>query len=48
MKTFNQELTLEQAIELFKFKGETMFPKTQHNIKMMALVIDNHLKTLRK
>ena len=48
MKTFNQELTLEQAIELFKFKGETIFPKTQHNIKMMALAIDNHLKTLRK
>jgi hypothetical protein len=47
MKTFNKELTLEQTTELFKFKGETMFPKTQHNIKMMSLVIDNHLKSIR-
>lgn len=48
MTTFNQNLTLEQATELFNFKGETMFPKTLHNIKMMALVIDNHLKSIRK
>ena len=48
MTTFNQKLTLEQATELFNFKGETMFPKTAHNIKMMALVIDNHLKQIRK
>ena len=48
MKTFNQELTLEQATELFKFKGEVMFPKTKHNVKIMALVIDNHLKTIKK
>ena len=48
MKTFNQELTLEQATELFQFKGETMYPKTNHNVKMMALVIDNHLKSIRK
>jgi len=47
MKTFNEKLTIEQATELFKFKGATMFPKTQHNLKIMALVIDNHLKKLR-
>jgi hypothetical protein len=47
MKTFNEKLTIEQATELFKFKGVTMFPKTQHNLKIMALVIDNHLKGLR-
>ena len=48
MKTFNQTLTIEEATELFKFKGETIFPKTNHNIKMMALVIDNYLKSIRK
>jgi hypothetical protein len=47
MTTFNQSLTLQQATELFNFKGETMFPKTQHNIKMMALVIEAHLKSIR-
>jgi hypothetical protein len=47
MKTFNEKLTLEQATELFKFKGATIFPKTEHNLKIMALVIDNHLKGLR-
>jgi hypothetical protein len=25
-----------------------MFPKTNHNLKMMAKVIDNHLKNLNK
>ena len=47
MTTFNTQLTIEEATKLYKFKGETMFPKTEHNLKMMALVIDNHLKTLR-
>jgi hypothetical protein len=47
MKTFNEKLTIEQATELFKFKGATMFPKTAHNLSIMALVIDNHLKGLR-
>jgi hypothetical protein len=47
MKTFNEKLTIEQATELFKFKGATMFPKTAHNLSIMAIVIDNHLKELR-
>lgn len=48
MTTFNNTLTIEEATKLFKFKGQTMFPKTKHNLEVMAKVIDNHLKTLRK
>ena len=48
MNTFNTTLTQEEATKLFQFKGATMFPKTEHNLKMMALVIDLHLKSLRK
>jgi hypothetical protein len=47
MTTFNNSLTIEEATQLLKFRGSVMFPKTPHNIKMMALVIDNHLKSLR-
>jgi len=47
MTTFNNTLTIEEATKLYNFKGNTMFPKTAHNIKMMALVIDNHLKQLQ-
>jgi hypothetical protein len=47
MTTFNTQLTIEEATKLYTFKGEVMFPKTVHNLKIMALVIDNHLKTLR-
>lgn len=48
MTTFNNNLTIEEATAIYKFKGPTMFPKTQHNMKMMRQVIDNHLKELRK
>lgn len=48
MTTFNNTLTIEEATKLFQFKGQAMFPKTKHNIEMMAKVIDNYLKTLRK
>jgi hypothetical protein len=47
MTTFNQTLTKEEAQKLFTFKGTTMFPQTKHNLQMMALVINEHLKTLR-
>jgi hypothetical protein len=47
MTTFNTTITKEEAKALFTFKGSTMFPKTKHNMQMMALVIDEHLKTLR-
>jgi len=48
MTTFNQELTFDQATELFKYVGATQYPSTDHNKKMMAKVIDCHLKSLRK
>jgi hypothetical protein len=47
MTTFNEKLTIEEAAEILKFRGPVMFPKTSHNIKMMALLIDNQLKALR-
>ena len=47
MTTFNNTLTIEEATKLYQFKGLTMFPKTKHNLEIMALVIDNHLKSLR-
>jgi hypothetical protein len=47
MTTFNTSITKEEAKALFNFKGATMFPKTKHNIEMMALVIDEHLKSIR-
>ena len=48
MKNFNEKLTIEEATLLFKFKGQTMFPKTSHNLNIMSIVINNHLNTLRK
>lgn len=47
MTTFNQTITKEEAQKLFTFKGAAMFPKTKHNMQMMALVINEHLKNLR-
>ena len=48
MNTFNNTLTIEEATKLYQFKGQAMFPKTKHNLEVMAKVIDNHLKSLRK
>lgn len=48
MTTFNQTITKEEAKKLFTFKGATMFPKTKHNLQMMALVVDEHLKSIKK
>ena len=47
MTTFNTTMTIEEATAIFNFKGATMFPNTDHNKKMMALVIDKHLKSLK-
>ena len=47
MKTLNEKLTIEEAMELFKFKGPVNFPATSHNIKMMSLVVLNQLKNLQ-
>jgi len=47
MTTFNNTLTIEEATKLFQFKGQAMYPKTKHNMQMMALVIDNFLKSIR-
>lgn len=47
MTTFNTTLTIEEATAIFKFKGSTMFPDTDHNRKMMLQVVTNHLKSLK-
>ena len=48
MTTFNNNLTIEDATKLFNFKGQTMFSNTEHNRKIMLLVISNHLKSLKE
>jgi len=47
MTTFNTTMTIEEATAIFTFKGATMFPKTAHNVKMMASLIDAKLKQLQ-
>jgi len=47
MTTFNNKMTLEEATKIYNFKGATMFPNTDHNKKIMALVVENHLKQLQ-
>jgi hypothetical protein len=47
MITFNENLTIKEAALLYEFKGSTMFPKTKHNIEIMAQVVDANLKRLR-
>jgi len=46
MKTFNKTITIEEAKAIINFKGETMYPDTDHNRKMIALALDNFLKKL--
>jgi hypothetical protein len=46
MKTFNKTITIEEANAIINFKGETMYPDTDHNRKMIALALDNFLKKL--
>lgn len=47
MSTFNEKMTIEEATQMFKFKGTAMFPNTRHNREMMALVVEAHLKALQ-
>lgn len=47
MTSFNKQMTIEEATSLYKSKGGMNFFPTKHNIDIMKLVIDNHLKTLR-
>jgi len=47
MTTFNNTITIEEATKLYQSKSGMNFPNTEHNRKMIAKVIDNHLKKLR-
>lgn len=47
MTTFNTTMTIEEATQLYKSKSGMNFPNTDHNKKVMAQVISNHLKSLR-
>lgn len=46
MKTFNKTLSFEQAQEIISFKGETMYPDTEHNRKMIAKAMHVFLSKL--
>ena len=46
MKTFNKEITKEEAKSLFNSVGAT-YPNTEHNKEMMKSVIDEFMFNLR-
>ena len=48
MTNYNKKLTMAEAIEIYKFKGQTMFPDTVHNKEIMAKIIHTHLLKLKK
>jgi hypothetical protein len=48
LSTFNGELSEEEAKKIVSFKGQVMYPNTEHNRKIIASVIDKKLKALRK
>lgn len=47
MKTFNKEITIEEARELVN-SINMMYPDTEHNKKMIAIAIGEVLSELRK
>ena len=47
MITFNEKMTIEEATKILKFAGKCSFPNTDHNRKMIALAVKNHLKKLQ-
>ena len=47
MKTFNKEITIEEARKLVNSIG-MMYPKTEHNRIMIARAVEEILDELRK
>ena len=47
MKNFNTEMSIEEATQLFTFKGQIFFVDNAHNRKIMAMVLHNHLQKLK-
>lgn len=47
MTTSNKEMTLETATKMMNCKKGMKYPNTEHNIKMIASVSHNILKTLQ-
>lgn len=47
MTSFNKELTIEEATELFNFRGTAMWPDTKHNRRVMASLIAEKLRKLQ-
>jgi hypothetical protein len=46
MTIFNLEMTIDEAMSLYHFRGQISYPDTPHNRKMMAQVVHNHLQKL--
>jgi hypothetical protein len=46
MKTFNKTLSFEEAKAIISFKGETMYPDTEHNRTMIAKAMHVFLSKL--
>jgi hypothetical protein len=47
MTTFNTQMTIEEATNLYNSKSGMNFPNTEHNRVIMAQVIKNHLTKLQ-
>lgn len=47
MTTFNTQMTIEEATNLYTSKSGMQFPNTEHNRVIMAQVIKNHLSNLQ-
>ena len=47
MKIWNQTLSKAEALEIYQYKGTAYYPRTEHNSKVMAEVVSEHLNQLR-
>ncbi len=47
MKIWNQTLSKAEALEIYQYKGTAYYPRTEHNSKVMAEVVREHLNQLR-
>ena len=47
MTNLNETMTKAEAQKIFHGVGPNAYPNTEHNLKMMASVVDDFLLTLR-
>jgi hypothetical protein len=47
MTNLNTKMTIEEATKLYQFRGRIFFVNNEHNRKIMAMVVHNHLQKLK-